>query len=267
MTKDNPQHVWSDRWSDPKEIFDGLTEDYDLYRPHYADAALRQVADYAGDVAHALDLASGTGILTRALRGHLPNAVLIGAEPGQDMLAEAAAKTPPALAIDWLATRAEDVTFADDSLDLITVGQAAHWFDRPVFYDECARVLRPGGTLAILYNNRIKGTPVAEAHETTLEKLSPGYWRGYRDFDTAEELRAQAGTRDVARTCDRWSWDRTVDQFVGYIRSTSHYKVAIRERPEAEVLAILDAALRPLVEADGLLHVPYETVVTLARFD
>ena len=110
------------------------------------------------------------------------------------------------------------------------------------------------------------GTPVAEAHETTLEKLSPGYWRGYRDFDTAEELRAQAGTRDVARTCDRWSWDRTVDQFVGYIRSTSHYKVAIRERPEAEVLAILDDALRPLVEADGLLHVPYETVVTLARF-
>jgi SAM-dependent methyltransferase len=200
------------------------------------------------------------------LRNHFPEAVLIGAEPGQDMLAEAAAKTPAALAIDWLATRAEALPFADSGLDLIAVGQAAHWFDRPVFYKECASVLRPGGTLAILYNNRIKGSPVSEAHETTLEELSPGYWRGYRDFDTAEELQAQPGTRDVARTCDWWSWDRSLVQFVGYIRSTSHYKVAIRERPEAEVLAILDDALRPLVEADGLLHVPYETVVTLARF-
>jgi ubiquinone/menaquinone biosynthesis C-methylase UbiE len=266
VSREHPQHVWSDRWSDPKVIFDGLTEDYDQFRPHYADVSLARVRAYAGDAGAVLDLASGTGILTRALRRHFPHALIVGAEPGQDMLMEAGVRTPADHGVHWLGCRAEHLPFADASLDLVTAGQAAHWFDRPVFYDECARVLRPGGALAILYNNRIKSSPVAEAHETTVEAISPGYWRGYRDFDTAAELTAHGATRDVERSADRWSWDRTLDQFVGYVRSTSHYKVAVRETPEAEVVATLYAALEPHVAADGLLHVPYETVVTLARF-
>jgi ubiquinone/menaquinone biosynthesis C-methylase UbiE len=266
MTRNLPQHLWSSRWSDPKEIFDGLTEDYDLYRPHYSQTALLRARDYAGEVGTAVDVASGTGILTRALRGAFSEATLIGAEPGQDMLAEAAVRTPCSLEILWLGSLAEALPFADRSLDLVTVGQAAHWFDRPMFYAECARVLRPGGTLAIFYNNRVKGSPIAEAHETTLENISPGYRRGYRDFSMGDELRTFGGTQDVEWFTDGWSWERTLEQFVGYVRSTSHFKVAIRERPEAEVLAALDSALRPLLGDDGLLHVPYETNVTLVRF-
>ena len=266
MTENRAKHVWSHHWADPKHIFDGLTNDYDRFRPRYAETSLRTLADYTDDVSHLLDLGSGTGILTRALRPLFPDAVIVGAEPGADMLAHAAVVTPDADVLAWVATHAETLPFADNSFDLITVGQAAHWFDRPAFYDECARVLRPGGTLAILYNNRVKESAIARALEGALKELAPGYHRGYRDFDSQGELEAHAATRDVKKIIEAWTWRRTIDDFIGYVRSTSHFKVAVRERAEADVMASLEATLEPHTADDGHLHVHYETVITLAAF-
>ena len=260
------KRLWTGRWADTRDIFDGLTGDYDRYRPRYATASLERIRGYAGHVARLADLASGTGILTRPLRAVFPDALIVGAEPGDDMLAEAARATGPEHRIRWLGARAEALPFADGSLDLITAGQAVHWFDREAFYRECRRALRPGGTLAVLYNNRIEGSAIAEVHESTLERVSPGYWRGYRDHDTDGELRNHPATRDVERRRDAWSWDRTPDEFIGYIRSTSHCKAALRVRPEDELLAEIHAAIAPLADGGGLLRVPYETVTTLARF-
>lgn len=257
-------HVWSDRWADPRVIFDGLSDDYDRYRPRYATAALEAMLDYAGTVTALLDLGCGTGILTRPLRDLLPDALIVGADPGNDMLARAAAAGPPSLA--WLTCRAEQLPFADAGLDLIAVGQAAHWFDRPAFYGECARVLRPGATLAVLYNNRVRGTPASEIQEALLTELSPGYTRDYRDFDVAAELDDQPGARDVTVQRQAWDWNRSLEEYIGYARSTSHYKVACRHRPEADVIARFAEALAPLADATGTIPVPYETVVTLARF-
>lgn len=266
VTGRHGEHVWSQHWADPGKIFDGLTDDYDRFRPHYSESALGHVADYARDARYVLDLGSGTGILTRALRRYFPDAVVVGGEPGLDMLRAAAESTPAELDLRWFASHAETLPVADGSLDLITVGQAAHWFDRRAFYDECARVLRPGGALAVLYNNRVMDRPVALALEGALKTLAPGYHRGYRDFDCEGELKRHTATRDVRQFVDVWTWRRAVDDFIGYVRSTSHFKVAVRERSEAEVMAYLKETLHPLANDDGVLHVDYESVVTLARF-
>ncbi|MBT5435106.1 MAG: methyltransferase domain-containing protein, partial [Rhodospirillaceae bacterium] len=80
------KHVWSDRWSDPRVIFDGLSDDYDRYRPRYAQASLNRMFARTGPVNTILDLGCGTGILTRALKPMVPQALVIGADPGSDML-------------------------------------------------------------------------------------------------------------------------------------------------------------------------------------
>ena len=266
MTSRHGKHVWSQHWTDPGKIFDGLTDDYDRFRPHYSEKALQDLANYAGDARYVLDLGSGTGILTRALRPLFPGAVLIGAEPGADMLRTAAGITPAGFDLSWFASHAESLPVTDGSFDLITVGQAAHWFDRPAFYDECARVLHPGGALAVLYNNRVLDRPVARALEIALKHLAPGYHRGYRDFDCEGELVGHPATRDVRRLIETWTWRRTVDDFIGYVRSTSHFKVALRERSEADVMTHLKETLQPQAADDGHLHVDYQTIITLARF-
>ena len=69
--------------------------------------------------------------------------------------------------------------------------QAAHWFDRPRFYREAARVLDGRGLLALVFNCRLwQESPFMEEHERLLERLSPGYTRRYREIDFLAEAAA-----------------------------------------------------------------------------
>ncbi|MEE3918813.1 class I SAM-dependent methyltransferase [Micromonospora sp. BRA006-A] len=99
-----------------------------------------------------VDLGAGTGILTRgllALTG--PVAQVVPVEPDPGMRAQLAAATPGATA---LAGSAEAVPLPDGSADAVLAGQAYHWFDRERAHAEVARVLRPGGTFAPVWNIR-----------------------------------------------------------------------------------------------------------------
>jgi SAM-dependent methyltransferase len=80
----------------------------------------------------------------------------------------------------------------DESVDLVTVAQAAHWFDRPTFYAEVRRVLRPGGVVALWTYELCSITPEIDAAVGRFYKGSIGpYWpperlhceSGYRELD------------------------------------------------------------------------------------
>jgi SAM-dependent methyltransferase len=118
---------------------------YERGRPGYPDAAVdRLVAALPGP--RVIDLAAGTGKLTRALVAHGCDVVAV--EPVAEMRAAIAA---PARAIDGTA---EQIGLPDASADGVTVAQAFHWFDGPRALAEIHRVLRPGGVLALIWNRR-----------------------------------------------------------------------------------------------------------------
>lgn len=122
---------------------------YAEFRPDYPAAAVRwalaPVADR--DRPHVLDLAAGTGKLTAALvaEGLRPTAV----EPDRAMLAELRRALPDVPAHEGTAER---IPLPDGSVDAVLVGQAFHWFDPERALPEIARVLRPGGVAAGLWN-------------------------------------------------------------------------------------------------------------------
>jgi SAM-dependent methyltransferase len=118
---------------------------YERGRPGYPDDAVdRLVAALPGpDV---VDLAAGTGKLTRALCARGCNVVAV--EPIAEMRATIA---PPARTV---AGRAEATGLPAASADAVTVAQAFHWFDGPRALAEIHRVLRPGGVLALIWNRR-----------------------------------------------------------------------------------------------------------------
>ena len=127
--------------------FGGVAEVYERSRPGYPVDAVRWLAgDEPRDV---VDLAAGTGKLTRSLvaLGHRVTAV----EPLPEMLAQLEAAVPGATP---LAGSAESIPLADGSADVVTVAQAYHWFDQAVALREIARVLRPGGRIALVWNAR-----------------------------------------------------------------------------------------------------------------
>ncbi len=96
-----------------------------------------------------VDLAAGTGKLTRRL---VPSgAGVVAVEPLAEMRAQLEHLVPAADVVDGTA---EQLPLESASADAVTVGQAFHWFDAGRALAEIARVLRPGGALALVWNIR-----------------------------------------------------------------------------------------------------------------
>lgn len=114
------------------------------YPPEAVDWALAPLGGHPE--LHLLDLAAGTGKLTEAL---LSRGGVTAVEPDPAMLAELRARFPDVEAKEG---SAEEIPLPDACVDAVLVGQAWHWFDPERAYPEIARVLRPGGILAALWN-------------------------------------------------------------------------------------------------------------------
>lgn len=122
---------------------------YAAHRPDYPDAAVAWAlapARGSGPL-RVLDLGAGTGKLTGVLARHADAVVAV--EPDLAMLAELRRALPGS---QLAAGRAERIPLRDASVDAVLAGQSAHWFDLRQAIPEIARVLRPGGVLAGLWN-------------------------------------------------------------------------------------------------------------------
>ncbi len=130
--------------------FGAVAAAYAEHRPGYPaaalDWALAPVAGSASGARTLLDLGAGTGKLTTALLGR---GAVIAVEPDPAMLAELRRRLPD---VDAREGSAESIPLPTGSVDAVLVGQAWHWFDTGRALPELARVLRPGGVLAALWN-------------------------------------------------------------------------------------------------------------------
>ncbi|MFC4338094.1 class I SAM-dependent methyltransferase [Salininema proteolyticum] len=120
---------------------------YDSIRPTYPAEAVRYML--GAEPLTVADVGAGTGKLTAGLlaEGHTVTAV----EPDGRMLAKLRENHPGARGEE---APAEDLPFADASLDAVTAGQAFHWFDKEKALTEFRRVLKPGGVFAPVWNVR-----------------------------------------------------------------------------------------------------------------
>ena len=134
--------------------FGGVADLYERARPEYPRDAITWLA---GDARRVVDLGAGTGKLTRGLVGLGYDVVAV--EPLQEMAAQLRTAVPGAVALEG---SAESIPLLDGSADAVVAGQAFHWFYAPVALAEIARVLRTGGTLGLVWNQRDDSLPWVE---------------------------------------------------------------------------------------------------------
>ncbi len=129
--------------------FGRAAADYERGRPGYPPAAIDLLADQLGlwPSSRIIDLAAGTGKLTRALGGR--GWRLVAVEPVPGMRAQLRTAVPGVKAVEGTA---EHLPFRAGTVDAVFVAQAFHWFDVEAAAAEIARVLKPGGGLGVIRN-------------------------------------------------------------------------------------------------------------------
>ena len=150
--------------------FERGAQDYEKGRPSYPPGVIETLRDRCGlgPGSDVVDLAAGTGKFTRLLEAEAPSS-LIAVEPVDAMRAELAAKSPGVRAVPGTA----DATGLDDACaDLATIAQAFHWFANDEAVAECARILRPGGFLALVWNTRDLSLPWQAAIDSIMTRLA-----------------------------------------------------------------------------------------------
>jgi ubiquinone/menaquinone biosynthesis C-methylase UbiE len=130
--------------------FGRIAAEYDDVRPEYAPEAIDRAAEVLGlgERSRVVDLAAGSGKLTRALVGRFAEVVAV--EPNDEMRAVLAGRSA---GVRVLAGTAERMPLPDAFADAVFVGDAFHWFDGPAAVAELARVVRPRGGVALLWNH------------------------------------------------------------------------------------------------------------------
>jgi SAM-dependent methyltransferase len=163
--------------------FSVAVEEYERGRPSYPhDAGTLLVRELGlSPASTVLDLAAGTGKLTRLLLPLAGRVIAVDAsEPMLGMLRE---QLPD---VDARVGTAEAIPLADRSVDAVVVGEAFHWFGTTEVCREIARVLRPGGGLALLWN-RARSAESGPAWQAAVEALSTPYRKAAGEFPAEGE--------------------------------------------------------------------------------
>ncbi len=233
------------QWADRRLSFGSAASRYDQFRPTYPDEAVRWCLGPIG--VRVIDVGSGTGRLAQIAQ-RLGYDVL-AVEPDDGMRAVAEKALPGRTA----AGSAEAIPVEDRSADAVTAAQAYHWFDPGRAHKEFARVLRPGGRFAALWNFRddrvawvrdLYGLIGGEDHLAAAEKVEP------------PSLGEGFGPVEV----ETWTHRQrlSIDDFLGLVGSYSY--VALRSDASDVLEAVRDlAAHHPDLCGRSILEVPYVT--------
>ncbi len=142
-----------------------------IFEPYAADLAGRLGSRR---LARVLEVAAGTGVVTRALAATLPaSAAIVATDLNQAMLDQAAA-TGTARAVEWRQADAMRLPFDDGSFDAVVCQFGVMFFpDKPTAFAEARRVLGPGGVLLFNVWDRIEENEFAQVVTAALEPVFP----------------------------------------------------------------------------------------------
>jgi SAM-dependent methyltransferase len=238
--------------------FGAAAEDYDRYRlgmpAEVADSILPSGASAV------LDLGAGTGAMTRLLIERA--AKVYAVDPDPRMTALLARSCPE---VEVHEGTGEAIPLPDACVDTVVVASAWHWMDPAVAIPEIARVLRPGGTLCIVWNRRDRTVPwIADFEALRLEVTGGEDWIDERIRYYAAQPWLPAGSpfTDIRIEAPTWSAPMTKDE-LAHLHTTFHTFIAAPEERKPEMLRKfiehVQGDARIVAGEDGRVQVPMVT--------
>ncbi|HEY7258984.1 MAG TPA: class I SAM-dependent methyltransferase [Gaiellales bacterium] len=237
--------------------FGNSADAYERGRPSYPDDAVAYLAAELGlgPATRILDLAAGTGKLTRLLVEG--GAEVVAVEPVTAMRAALEQALPGVVALEGTA---ESIPLPAGSVDAVTVAQAFHWFDADAAIVEIHRVLRPGGGLGLIWNVMGSDTEWLAALRELVHGIR-GSVPAYGVSPWQEAFRASSLFRPLTQRTFDLVHELDEDGLIDRIVSTSY----VAALPDADRARLADQVRALVRDVPRPLRVPYRTDVFTYR--
>jgi len=218
-----------------KDYFSTASDDYKRFRPQYPEALYQYLATIAPSTQLAFDVGCGNGQASKQLAQQFEHV------RASDASATQVEHAIPTANVTYHVSPAEQIQSADNSVDLVTVAQAIHWFRHPDFFAEVDRVLKPQGVLAVwgyqlLYTDTALDAVIEDFHSNVVGPYWPperalldnGYTR--IEFPYAREpapeffMRARWQLSHLIGYLNTWSAVKQYEKHLGHNPVETHFK-------------------------------------------
>jgi SAM-dependent methyltransferase len=230
-----------------RDHFSGHAQSYAAHRPTYPRALFQWLASIAPDTTCAWDCGTGNGQAAIALTDFFDHVEATDASAPQIAAAE------PHDRVRYSAAPAEDSGLATASISLITVAQAAHWFDLPRFWQEVNRVGRPNAVAALWCYGLARIDPAIDAIVDHFYSTTVGpYWPAGREHIESEYRDLLFPFKEIPAPSFAMTASLTSDGFIAYLRTWSAVQRYLADR-QNDPLRLIEEELHKAWHEDARL--------------
>jgi SAM-dependent methyltransferase len=240
--------------------FSGIAASYARYRPRYPAALFTWLSGIVPDRERAWDCGTGSGQGAEALSSCFRE--VIASDPSIAQLTSATT----AAGVFYVAMTAEQAALADETVALVTVAQALHWFDHAVFFREADRVLRPSGVLAVWSYALAVIDPEIDALLSHFHGSTVGpYWPAERSLVDSGYAGIQLPYPELSHPLFEMEAEWSLPQLGGYLSTWSAVNRYRVERGEDPMPAITRALADAWGNPDATRRIRWPLSLRVAR--
>lgn len=223
--------------------FSTVAENYSLFRPLYPSDLFMYLTSLVNTHDLAWDCGTGNGQAAIALVRYFNRVFATDISDKQIAHAEKHER------IEYISAQAHKTNLDDQSVDIITVAQALHWFDLPAFFKETRRVLKPGGILAVWMYGKMKvdDTSIQNIINNFYTNIIGSYWPEQRIHIDNQYASLDFPFNELTTPAFKIESALVLEELTGYIRTwsaTRNYSLAHQHDPvsilEKELISCWD---------------------------
>jgi SAM-dependent methyltransferase len=243
-----------------KDHFSGQAAEYAKFRPSYPAALFEYLAKIVPSRNVAWDCATGSGQAAIALAKHFALVIATDASAKQIRNAERAER------VQYRVAPAENSGIESESVDLVTVAQALHWFDLAKFYEEAKRVLNPGGLIAVWNYDFLQATPEIDAAVNRFYHDIVGpFWPPERRVIETGYATLPFPFQEIEAPAFRIEVHWTLPQLIGYLQTWSATQRYIEANGSNPLTLIADELEKAWNDPDAMKLIVWPLTVRIGR--